>query len=194
MAQKDRIKWDEKYRQDETLLNKEEPSRFVKRFATEARRGRAIDLACGGGRNSCYLARLGFSVEAIDLSQVAIEALKKRCEGLHVKAIQADLDTFVPRPDAYDLAVMINFLDRSLIDRVARTLKVGAIFIVETYMAHPENEKRGNPDFLLSEGELPKLFGEAFEILGYDTFWNEPGERYRMRKQGIAVRKRQHDG
>jgi SAM-dependent methyltransferase len=148
-----------------------------------------VDLACGGGRNALYLAKKGFEVDALDISPVAIEALKKRAEGLPVFAQVTDLDGYEPPRGRYGLAVMANFLDRALIGRVADALKPGGLFIVETYMKHPRNEKAGNPDFLLDPGELERLFDGRFQVIDYEEFWNE-GERYAMRKQAIAVRKR----
>ena len=42
------------------------------------RPGRAVDLGCGHGRNAVFLARHGFSVEAVDYSQAAIEWARER--------------------------------------------------------------------------------------------------------------------
>ena len=40
--------------------------------------GRALDLGCGHGRNSVYLAKQGFSVEGIDLSATALQWARDR--------------------------------------------------------------------------------------------------------------------
>ena len=193
MAVSDKVKWDEKYRTDTGLLQRSEPAKFVREHFRKAGGKRAIDLACGGGRNTLFLARHGFCVDALDISSVAIETLRKRSEGLCVDAICVDLDRFEPRKGIYDLALMVNFLDRGLIRRMAEALKPGGLFIVETYMKHDGNEKTGNPDFLLEPGELKEILGQGFEILSYEEFWNGEEERYRMRKQGVAARK-QDDG
>ena len=191
MARTDRLKWDEKYRRDAGLLMREKPARFVEAYWHYAGGRRAVDLACGGGRNALYLARKGFTVDALDISPVAIEALAKRAEGLPVRAVVTDLDGYEPPAGCYDLAVMANFLDRDLMKRVADALNPGALFIVETYMKHPRNEKRGNPDFLLEPGELRRLFDDGYRTIAYEEFWNDgEGERYAMRKQAICVRRR----
>jgi SAM-dependent methyltransferase len=189
MAEQDRRKWNEKYARDETLLRRETPARFVEAYWHFAGGGRAVDLACGGGRNALYLAKKGFAVDALDISEVAIGALKAKAVGLPVRARVVDLDGYEPPEGVYGLAVMANFLDRSLIARMADALKPGGLFIVETYMKHPDNEKAGNPDFLLDPGELRRLFDGRFQVIDYDEFWNE-GERYAMRKQAIAARRR----
>ena len=43
--------------------------------------GRALDVACGDGRNALYLAQLGYMVDAIDVSDVAIDALRAHDRG-----------------------------------------------------------------------------------------------------------------
>jgi len=42
------------------------------------RPGRAVDLGCGHGRNAIFLASHGFSVEAVDYSQAAIDWARER--------------------------------------------------------------------------------------------------------------------
>ena len=189
MSERDKTKWDAKYRERRKLLDRMEPARFVREFYPLAPGNRAIDLACGGGRNAIFLAQKGFEVDAVDISSVAIEALKAKAAGLAVHPLCADLDTFEPKAGVYDLALMINFLDRGLLRRMAEAIGPGGVIVVETYMKHPENEKAGNPDFLLNPGELRDFFGERFETLAYEEFWNGDEESYRMRKQGIAVKK-----
>jgi 2-polyprenyl-3-methyl-5-hydroxy-6-metoxy-1,4-benzoquinol methylase len=52
-------------------------------------RGRALDVAMGNGRNTIYLAKMGFSAErGGDISKEAIEnALKAaKTAGVHIKA------------------------------------------------------------------------------------------------------------
>src|SRR5437763_2642105 len=44
-------------------------------------RGRALDIACGGGRNALFLAELGFEVDALDISDVAIERVRRLAAG-----------------------------------------------------------------------------------------------------------------
>ncbi len=190
MAERDREKWNSKYRDMADLLAPRPPSAMVERFHKEAPGKRALDLACGAGRHTLFLARKGFHVDAVDISEVALDALREQTVGLDVDVMQADLDRFTPAPESYDLIVKTNYLDRDLIERAKAALKPGAVFIVETYVADEANEKRdANPDFLLRKGELPEIFHEGFETLALETFWNEPHEKYRMKKAAIAVKK-----
>jgi SAM-dependent methyltransferase len=190
MSEFDREKWNRKYREKPTLLTSRPPAPMVEAYAHAAQGREAIDLACGNGRNTIYLASKGFHVDAVDISAVALADLQARIEQPEIHLIEADLDSFTPQQEHYDLAVMTNYLDRELIRRTAEALKKDALFIVETYMAHPDNEKRdSNPDFLLQPQELKTLFAQGFEIVAYEEFWNEPHELYKMRKQGIVAKK-----
>jgi len=192
MSQADKEKWDRKYRQKPALLQDRPASKLLQRYAKEASGSVAIDLACGNGRNTLFLAKEGFHVDAVDISEVALSNLKEKVDGLNVQLIACDLDDFTPEAGRYDLAVMTNYLDRALILRTAEVLKPGALFIIETYMAHPENEKKdSNPDFLLAKEELLAMFDKgAYEVLAYEEFLNEPHELYRMYKEAIVVKKR----
>ena|SRR6266849_5232229 len=58
---------------------------------------RALDLACGTGQNALYLARLGYQLDAWDISDVALDLLRAQLEAsgksLQVAPRQVDLDT-----------------------------------------------------------------------------------------------------
>jgi SAM-dependent methyltransferase len=190
MSELDREKWNRKYREKPALLTSRPPAPMVEAYAHTAQGREAIDLACGNGRNTIYLASKGFHVDAVDISTVALADLKMRVMQLDVCLVEADLDSFTPQQNHYGLAVMTNYLDRDLIRRTASALQKEGVFIIETYMIHPENEKQdSNPDFLLEKEELLNFFDDGFTVLEYREFWNEPHELYKMRKQGIAVRK-----
>jgi len=189
MSLEDKIKWDKKYKEKQKLLEPREPSLFVKKYCQAAGGKEALDLACGVGRNALFLEDRGFRVDAVDISEVALDTLKSRSKGT-INIIKADLDTFTPSK-SYNLIVKCNFLDRALIERTKSSLKSGGIYIVETYIEDKANEKKeSNPAFLLKKDELLKIFKDGFEVLEYKTFWNESYELYKMRKAVIAVRKK----
>ncbi len=188
MSIEDRKKWDKKYQENIELLEIREPSLFVKKFAKATKGVDALDLACGVGRNALYLENIGFRVDAIDISPVALNTLKSRSKG-NINLIEADLDDFIPSKK-YDLILMCNFLDRDLIDRSKEYLNSGGVYIVETYIEDKDNQKsNSNPNFLLKKDELLKIFKDGFEVLEYKTFWNESYELYKMKKAAIAVKK-----
>lgn len=131
--------------------------------------GHALDMATGRGRNAIFLAERGFTVEAIDISEVALAEAERRATEKNVRIIfrQADLD-HIELPEAvYDLVVNINFLQRSLVPKMKKALKVGGRVVFETYLidqqtiGHPKN-----PAYLLGHGELLGLFCD-FRVFYY---------------------------
>jgi SAM-dependent methyltransferase len=190
MSEFDRNKWNKKYKEKPALLEERPPSPMVKQYFQEAVGQQALDLACGNGRNTLFLAQQGFHVDAVDISSLALDNLRQKSQDLNITLHELDLDTFTPKENTYDLALMTNYLDRALILRTAKMLKPKALFIIETYMEHPENEKKdSNPGFLLQKEELKTFFDDNYTLLAYHEFWNEDHEIYKMMKQAIVVQK-----
>ncbi len=195
MSQQDQKKWDEKYRKKSELLRPREVSLNIQKFVEKSIGDKALDLACGAGRNTIYLAKQGYAVDALDIAAVALEALVAEAhrEEVHelINAQLSDLDTFAPALESYELIIMMNFLDRGLIKRAKEGLKKEGLFIVETYMDDSINEKKdSNREFLLKKEELKTIFDKGYDVLLYEEFENEAHELYRMKKQAIVVRKR----
>jgi SAM-dependent methyltransferase len=138
---------------------------------------RALDVACGDGRNALYLTQLGFAVDAVDVSDVAVAALRAAAveRGLAVDARHLDLEV-EPLPVArYDIVVQINYLQRDLFAALARALVPGGLLVVETVTrAHVEElGHRFDPRFLLDDNELLRTV---------------PDLRVRHYREGVAER------
>jgi len=194
MSLQDKQKWDKKYIKKSQLLKPRKPSINLVNHLDKCSGKRALDLGCGAGRNTIYLAQNGFKVDALDIAQIALDALhvelknENLLEKVNIKL--TDLDKFEIQKDSYDLALMCNFLDRELIQKAKHSLSVNGIFIVETYMIDESNEKKdSNQDYLLKEDELKQIFNDGYEILFYDEYDNEPHEIYQMKKQVIVAKK-----
>lgn len=119
---------------------------------------RALDVACGDGRHAVYLARLGFAVDACDVSDVAIDRLRAvtREAGLAITARRMDLEREPLPGDRYDVIVQINYLQRALFGPLIAALAPGGILVAETFTrAHVERlGGRLDDRFLLGPGEL----------------------------------------
>ncbi|RXJ69215.1 tellurium resistance protein TehB [Halarcobacter ebronensis] len=190
MALEDRLKWDKKYETTPALLEKREASAKLKEIIDLVKGNKALDVACGTGRNSIFLASKGFVVDAIDISEVALENLNRK-DYRNITTKQVDLDEFTPAKESYDLIVQTNFLDRKLIPILAKALKKEGILLIETYMEDEINEKPpSNSEFLLKKEELKSFFDDNFEVLDYDEFLNESHEIYKMMKQLIVVKRK----
>jgi tellurite methyltransferase len=123
---------------------------------------RAIDVACGDGRNARYLAELGFAVAAVDVSDVAIAALRAAAAetGLAVQARVLDLEHEPPAQGAYDVVVCMSYLQRDLFGALERALRPGGVLLYETFArAHLDELGRTfNPAYVLDRNELLHAF------------------------------------
>ncbi len=157
--------------------------------------GRAIDLGCGTGANSLFLAERGFDVVGVDFSRVALRKAERKAEaaGLSDRArfIRGDLTAAsIPGVDGpFDLLVDYGTLDdlargarRRMADTVVRLARPGALFLLWAFHAARaelpwisfDGPSRLAPG--LEPGEERELFGSAFEIERLPR--PEPGSRF----------------
>ena len=107
----DRRDWNTRYSAADLVWGAE-PNRFVAaELDGRESQGRALDLACGEGRNAIWLAERGWTVTAVDFSDVAIERAEKLAErrGVEVEWICADLASYEP-PSATFRLVLVSYL------------------------------------------------------------------------------------
>jgi tellurite methyltransferase len=151
--------------QDEGL-----PSRFLTENISLLTTGRALDIAMGSGRNAVFLAKNGFEVEGVDISQMSVQnALRLAKENsVPLMAEVADLESgYRIKTNYYDLIICFNYLQRSLIPQIKNGLKSGGIIVYETFTIDQVQFGRPtNPDFLLKYNELLEMFGD-FRCLLY---------------------------
>ncbi len=100
--------WDRRY-SEQGLLWSAEPNRFLVAEVGDLLPGRALDLACGEGRNALWLDSLGWRVTAVDYSQVAIAKARDRsvADGASVEFVCADLLDYEPDESTFDLVVVL---------------------------------------------------------------------------------------
>ncbi len=143
----DRRDWNSRYQGDD-LLWTDRPNRFLVAEAEELTPGRALDLACGEGRNAVWLAERGWQVTGVDFADVALEKAQLLAEHRGVRAdwIRADLFEYEPAPEAFDL-VIVFYLQipaerlRPILARAARAVAAAGVFLL---VAHDSsNLERG---------------------------------------------------
>jgi len=152
---RDRRKWNAKHLD---RVGPETPSPLVKRFADEVPRGRALDIAAGRGRHALYLAKKGFEVDAVDISDLGLRFLAGRHPAVH--PVCADLNRFDIAENRYQLIVNIRYLNRRLFPHIIRGLRTGGTLIFETFL---EDDRPDDPDpvcrdHLLRSNELLHSF------------------------------------
>jgi len=161
-----------------------EPSAFLREELYRLPKGRALDLACGAGRNAVFLAQNAYDVDAVDYSVEALEEGRKRAidAGERVNFIAADLDSFPLSEEGYDLIINFNYLERALAPKIVEALKPGGMLLFETFTVDQRQfGPPGNDAYLLRKGELKEIFKDL-EVL---RFW-EGVLKEREKKKAVA--------
>jgi SAM-dependent methyltransferase len=130
--------WDARYR-DRELVWGAAPNRWVERETAALPPGRALDLACGEGRNSIWLAQRGWRVVGVDFSAEAIRKARTLSEGADGPRVSVDWRcadaTTIELPAEFDLALLV-YLQlpaqrrRAAVAAAWRALAPGATLIV----------------------------------------------------------------
>jgi len=161
--------WDEHYSNPANLDFT--PAPLLVEVAELAPPGRALDLACGYGRNALYLASLGWQVTAVDSSPVAIGILRQHSARLAVDARIADLERgeFPIAAESFDLICAFFYLQRDLFAPIREGVRPGGVFAGAIHLPDgaPGSRPR-NPAFLLQPGELRNEFA-GWKILFYSV-------------------------
>jgi SAM-dependent methyltransferase len=173
----DKQRWNERYLDNPMP---QEVSPLVEKYIGHAKVGHAIDVACGTGRNAHYLADLGFTVDAVDISDYALNKVKKSAM---INKIDADLDKYNLTPNKYDLIVNVNYLNRRLVSQMKDALKSGGILMFETFIvAHGDFKMpTTNLDYLLRKNELLHSF------IGLDVIYYEERIDTNLRGERVKV-------
>ena len=159
----DKARWNERH---VTKPMRHEVSPILEKYIKHANVGKAIDIACGTGRNTHFLEQLGFKVDAVDFSDYALSQIK---ELVNITKIEVDLDTYDLKQNCYDLILNCNYLNRRLMGQMRGALKKGGLIIFETFIVAHDKPEQGsmNPDYLLEVNELLNTFRDM-EIIYYE--------------------------
>lgn len=141
------------------------PSEWVCRFAPLiAEGGSVLDVACGSGRHSRYLAGLGYRIVAVDR-----DPAPELSSVPNVEVVKHDLEAGAwPFPGRiFSGAVVTNYLHRPLIPGLLDSLN--GVLIYETFARGNERfGKPSNPHFLLEPGELLEFVRGRLKVLAYE--------------------------
>lgn len=156
MADTDRAKWDQRYREG-AYGDRRHPSALLAEWIDHIPRGRALDLACGAGRNALFLAAHGFEVDAIDISGEGLARARAAAAeaGLRVNWIEHDLDEPPALESGYTLILVIRYVNLPLIRHLASLLATGGFLLCEEHLVTDADViGPGNPAFRVDPGEL----------------------------------------
>ncbi len=169
----DATEWDQRYA-DTPLVWSAGPNQFLVGEVADLPRGRALDLACGEGRNALWLAEQGWQVTGTDFSPVAIDKARQRADQRDLDVAFEVADATDGAPDGrYDL-VIVFYLQlpaeqrRAAHRNAAAALAPGGTLLI---VGHDrDNLERGtggpsSPEVLLDvDGVLADLEGTGLEV------------------------------
>jgi len=140
VSELDREKWEQRYREG-AYAGRVHPSAFLESRIDEIPVGRAIDIACGAGRNALYLAARGFEVEAVDISGEALDRARGAAQqrGLAVNWLQRDLDEGLELDSSYQLILVVRYVNLPLIRQLASSLAPGGFLVCEQHLVTGED-------------------------------------------------------
>jgi tellurite methyltransferase len=162
----------------------DQPSSLLLRFASLLpAAGVALDLACGKGRNSIFLAQRGLRTVGVDRSLEALRAAQAR-QAATARApsdwtasdwVCADLERFLPVDHTFDIVLCFYYRDPALYSVIRRTIRPGGLLFYETFTRDQLQFGRGprNPAHVLERGELLRIFGD-WKVLVYQERSTEP--------------------
>lgn len=174
----DQAFWDERYRAASRLWSGQPNPQLVAE-ASDLPAGCALDVGAGEGADAIWLARRGFRVTAIDISQVALERARAHAReaGEAVAAaitwVHADLLRWQAEPEHYDL-VSAQFMHLPsaarvpLYRRVANAVRQHGVLLIVGH--HPSDlqtpiKRPPDPDLLFTPQDLQGLLGDGWRIL-----------------------------
>ena len=134
MSNQDRDKWNQRYAED--CDRKNNPVTLVEDWLPRLSVGRALDVACGAGRNAIFLAQAGYQVDAVDISHEGLELARQqaRSQGPGINWIEQDLDQPYAFDTNYQLILVMWYVDLALITRLCGCLAPGGYLLCEEHL------------------------------------------------------------
>jgi tellurite methyltransferase len=180
-SDKERGRWNQKYgecgaRTDEHTA----PDPFLARTFSEyilpeyPLGGSALDVAGGAGRHAIWMAKQGWQVTIIDISETGVERARQNAGPLasQIHFVVDDLTHFNAAQTrfaaAFDVAMVFFYLERKIFSEILEGLRPGGLLLYKTYLSSQTKLASGpkRPEHLLRRGELPQL-AAGLRILQY---------------------------
>lgn len=178
--------WNRRF-EGEAFLFGTEPNEWLKAHAgVWPPGGRVLCVADGEGRNSVWLARQGFVVDAFDIAELGVAKARRHAaeQGVSVNFSVSDCDGYAWPERHYDgvAAIFIQFADpalrQRLFARMAASLRPGGVLVLQGYTPRQLEYRTGGPPFA-SHLYTPPMLREAFaglEILELREYEAEVAE------------------
>ena len=167
---RDKERWDNKY-STETYIFGKEPVPFLKQNVHLLPKGKALDIAIGEGRNGVFLATQGFDVVGLDISEKGLAKAHQLAKqnGVKIETRVVDLESHQLEKNAYDVILLMYYMQRDLWPQINDALKPGGMAIIETYNVDHLKHQKFNPKWLLKTNELLEAF-KNMKIIRYQAY------------------------
>lgn len=153
-----------------------EPNRFVVAEAAVLTPGRALDVACGEGRNAVWLAQSGWRVTGVDFADAGLDKAQRLAAsvGVDVAWVCGDIRTWHPEPGTFDLVVLayVHLVngERTAVHRaLAEGVAAGGTLLVVAHDVTNLRDGHGgpqDPDLLVTPDDLVEdVAGLGFEVV-----------------------------
>jgi tellurite methyltransferase len=177
----DRKKWNSRYAEG-AYARRTHPSRLLVDALQDwpEPSGRALDIACGAGRNALYLAERGFQVTGLDSSDQALDRARRTAadHNLTVQWREQDLDELTELNGPYALICMVRYVNVPLLRLAAQCLVPGGLLVVEQHLrTDPGVIGPQNPAFRLAPGELGQQLADLEMVEHWEGDTEDPDGR-----------------
>jgi len=138
--------WDERFRTGE-YPSEPTPSPVLREYIDETSSQRALDVACGTGRNTVFLAEQGYEVDALDQSseglRITRENARKRGVDERINLIQTDAKEFDYPEDRYGVVTISFFRTLDRLGDIKAALKEGGLLFYQHHLRSEPPAKAG---------------------------------------------------
>ena len=182
-ASSDRYWWheDTRYATDPEAHGTSLVTQMTLRLLSGRSKGRALDLGAGEGADSIRLARLGYSVDAVEISEVGAGKIKKLAAeaGVEVNVEIADVGSY--EPTGYFDIIMCNgvlhYIDdkASVVERMQEATRVGGINVVSLWSTFTPVPDCHNQVPVYCDGEHG-IISKLYEDWNKELFYLERGK------------------
>ena len=185
MSDADKTRWNARYGAGE-YAERTHPTVLLSTWLPQLPTGRALDIACGAGRNALFLSSCGFQVDAVDISEVALARAQQsaKAQSLDIDWLALDLDTQPLPGGPYDVVVVSRFLMHHLFPQIMDRLAPEGVLVYEQHLRtdgleHAAKDLEiGGPRsarFRLRSQELLHLCGELQVMHYFEGVVQDPG-------------------
>jgi len=197
----ERERWNHKYREASGTGKWTVPDPFLERAFSEyilplfPRGGSALDLAGGAGRHAIWLAKMGWKVTLIDVSDAGVEQARQNAGPLashmhfvvddftHFKASQTQFEA------GFEVVMAFFYLEREIFSEMVKAVRPGGLLVYKTLtlaqLKLPGGPK--NPAYLLEPGELLRL-ADGLRVLQYREEVAEKATAELVARKGIGAK------